>query len=89
MAHGVGMAEGDVGRVVRAETRAAHSDALTRAFAARQIEHVTHDHVFVSIVRAHPVRGMDRFVVETLKVDGIRAINRDSTGVDVASNRTD
>jgi hypothetical protein len=29
MAHGVRMTESDVGRVIRAETRAAHSDALT------------------------------------------------------------
>jgi len=89
MAHQIGVTKSNIGSVISAEARAADRNAMTIAFAPCEIEHVSHDHVFVSVVRAHPVRGMNRFIVETLKVDGVRAINRDSAGVDVASHGTD
>src|SRR5207249_6565879 len=69
MAHQIGVTKSNIRSVISAEARAADRNAMTIAFAPCEIEHVSHDHVFVSIVRAHPVRGMNRFVVETLKVD--------------------
>src|SRR5205823_13331214 len=89
MAHQIGVTKSNIRSVISAEARAADRNAMTIAFAPCEIEHVPHDHVFVSVVRAYPVRGMNRFVVETLKVAGIRAINRDSAGVVVTSNGTD
>src|SRR5439155_23969820 len=89
MTNRIGLTKSKIRSVKSSKARAADRNAITIAFAPCDIEHVPHDHVFVSVVRAHPVRGMNRFVVETLKVDGIRAINRDSVGVDVASHGTD
>src|SRR5437588_1081000 len=89
MADCVGMTKSDIGGVIGPETRAAHRDSLTQTFAARQIEHVAHDHIFVGIMRAHPIRGMNRFVVETFEIDRVRAIDRDFACIDIAANGTD
>src|SRR5205814_8301087 len=89
MAHQIGVTKSNIRSVISAEARAADRNAMTIAFAPCEIEHVSHDHVFVSVVRAHSVRGTNRFIVETLKVDGIRAINRDSARVDVTGPGTD
>src|SRR6202165_1285515 len=83
------MAKRDVSGVIRAETRTAHRHAMAIAFAPCQIEHVAHDHIFIGVVRAHPVGRMDRFIVETVEIDRVRAINRDFACIDIAANGTD
>jgi hypothetical protein len=40
-------------------------------------------------MRPHPIRGMDRFVVETFEIDRVRALDRDFACVDIAANGTD
>src|SRR5438309_9358183 len=40
-------------------------------------------------MRAHPIRGMNRFVVETFEIDCVRAIDRDFACIDIAANGTD
>src|SRR6266478_972777 len=89
MAHQIGVTKRNVRGVIGAETRTAHRHAMARTFAARKIEHITHDHAFVSIMRAHPIRGMNRFVVETFEIDRVRAIDRDFACIDIAANGTD
>ena len=83
------MTKSDIGGVIGPEAGAADCDAMTIAFAPGEIEYVAHDHVFISIVRPHPVRGMNRFVIETFEIDGVRAIDGDSAGIDVTGNGTD
>src|SRR5205823_957728 len=80
MAHQIGMTKSNIRSVISAEARAADRNAMTIAFAPCEIEHVPYDHIFVSVVRAYPVRGMNRLVVVTLKVDGIRSIKHYSGG---------
>src|SRR5437762_8189764 len=48
VADGVGVPEGDVGGVIRAETRAAHADTIGAGLAPREIEHIVHNHIFIS-----------------------------------------
>src|SRR5947208_16281317 len=55
----IGMTERDVPGVISAEAGPANSDAMAIAFAPCQIEHVVDDHVFVGVMGAHPVGGMD------------------------------
>src|SRR5438128_10931244 len=88
MAHQIGVTKSNIRSVISAEAGAADRNAMTIAFAPCEIEHVPHDHVFVSVVRAYPVRGMNRLLVETLKADGSRAINRDSAALDVTGHGT-
>src|SRR6266480_3550355 len=83
------MAKGDVGGVISAEARSAHRNARRMTLAPRQIEHVTHDHVFVSIMRFHPIGRMNSFVVKTVEIDRVRAINRNFAGIDIVCDRTD
>ena len=59
MTDGVGVPESDVGGVIRAQTCAAHPDAMSVAFAPREIEDVTHDNVFVSDMSANAIGGMN------------------------------
>src|SRR6266576_2802289 len=89
MTHGVGMTKSNIGSMIRAKGGATDRDAMSRAFAPREIEHVAHDYVFVRIVRAHPIGWINRLIVKTLQIDGVRAINRHSTGIDIAAYRSD
>jgi hypothetical protein len=81
--------EGDIGSVIGTQARTADRHAMRIAFAAREIEHVAHDHVFVGVVRAHAIGRMNRFVVETFEIDRVRAIDSDLAGIDVAAHGTD
>src|SRR6266567_586865 len=83
------MAKGDVGGVIRAETRAANGHAMAATFTPREIEHITDDHIFVSVVRFHPIGRVNPFVVKTFQIDRVRAINRDLASIDVGSDGTD
>ena len=62
---GVEVPEGDVGGVISAETRAAHTYAMGAGFAPREIEHIVHNHIFISN-RACRMRsaGWNSFVVK-------------------------
>ena len=71
--------------VIGAKAGAADCHALTIAFAAREIEHVADDHIFIGVVCAHPVGWMNRFVVKTFQIDRVRAINRHPAGIDIAA----
>ena len=59
------------------------------AFASREIEHVAHDYIFIRIMCAHPIGWMDRFIVKTFQVDGVRAVDRHSARLDIAAHRAD
>src|SRR6266567_1569683 len=83
------MAKSNIGGVIGAEARPANCDAMTIAFAARKIEYVAHDHVFVGVVRPHPISRMNRFIVETFQIDGVRAIDGDFACIYIAAHRTD
>ena len=76
MTDGIGVPEGDIGRVIGAETRAAHPDAMSAAFAPREIEDVAHDHIFVSDMSAHAIGGMNAFVVEAVEINRSRGNKR-------------
>src|SRR5437868_13611164 len=82
----VRMTKRDIRGVISAETRAAHRHAMTMTFLPREIEDIIHDDALVGVVRLHPIGRMNRLVVETVEVDRIRAVNRDSSGVDKVSN---
>ena len=55
MTDGVGVPESDIGGVIRAQACAAHPDPVGATFAPREIEHVTHDNVFVGDVSANAI----------------------------------
>ena len=83
------MTKSDIGGMIGPEAGAADRDAMTIAFAPCEIEHIPHDHVFVGVMRAHPIGRMNRFVIKTFKIDRVRAIDGDSAGIDVTGNGTD
>src|SRR6266566_7261900 len=89
MTHGVGMTKSDIGGVISPEAGAADCDAMTIAFAPGEIEYVAHDHIFIGVMRPHPIGRMNRFVIETFEIDSIRAIDGDSAGIDVTGNGID
>src|SRR6266496_3912678 len=78
------MAKGDVGGVIRAETRAANGHAMAATFTPREIEHIADDHIFISVVRFHSIGRMNFLVVETFQIDRVRAINGDFASIDIA-----
>ena len=88
MTHGVRMTKSDVRRVICSEARTANCDAMTIAFAAREIEYIAHDYVLVRVMCAHPIGWMNRFVVKTFEVDGVRAIDRHSARIDIIAHGT-
>jgi hypothetical protein len=83
------MTKSDIGGVIGPEACAADRHAMTIAFAPGEIEYVAHDHVFVGVVRPHPIGRMNRFVVETFQIDGVRAIDGDLACIDIAAHRAD
>src|SRR6266478_2796423 len=89
MTHGVGMTKSNIGGMIRAKGGTTNRDAMNRAFAPREIEHVAHDYVFVPILCAHPIGWMNRLIVKTFQIDGVRAINRHSAGIGIAAYRPD
>ena len=89
MAHGIRMSKSNVGGMIGAEARAANCDAMGRALTPGKIENVMYDHVFVSIVGPHPIGRMNGFVVKALKIDRVRAIDRDFARIDIGAYRTD
>src|SRR5207249_694559 len=62
---------------------------MTVAFAAREIEYVAHDYIFIRIMCAHSVGWMNRLVVKTFQVDGVRTVDRHSARIDIAAQRPD
>src|SRR5437870_3252523 len=82
MTNRVCMPESDVSGVIGAETRAANADAMSAAFAPREIEYIAHDHIFISELDAHAIGRMNAFVVETVEVNGVGAINGDAVVID-------
>ena len=85
MAHQIRVSKGDVAGMIGPEACAADRHAVTIAFSPGQIEYVAHDHVFVGVVRPHPIDRMNRFVVETFQVDRVRAIDGDFAGIDITA----
>src|SRR5581483_7999281 len=59
------------------------------AFAPGQIEHVANDHVFICVVCAHPIGWMNGFIIKTLQIDGVRAVDGDLPIVDIPCDGTD
>src|SRR4051794_28697926 len=83
------MAESDVGGVISAETGTADGHVRAVAFAPGQVEDVIDDHVFVGVMRPHPVSRMNALIIETLKIDRVGAINRAAARIDVGGNGSD
>jgi hypothetical protein len=75
--------------VIRAKTRATHRHAMTIAFAPRQIEYVVDDDIFVGVVRAHTVSGMNSLIVEAFQINRVWAVHRYLSGIDIAGHGTD
>src|SRR5882724_2297087 len=82
MADGVRVPKGNIGRVVSAEAPAADCHLMSRAFAAREVEHVANDHLFECVMGAHSIGRVNRFVVKTLQIDRVWAVDRDFAIVD-------
>src|SRR5437762_1331169 len=89
MNDGVWMTKSNICSVIGTKTGSANCHTMTVTFAAREIEHVAHDYIFVRIVCAHPIGRMNRFLVKTFQVDGVRAVDRHSARVDMAAQRPD
>ena len=89
MADRIGMAQGNVGRVISAQTGAAHRHPVAGTFAARQVKHIVDDHLVVSVMRPHSVGRMNALVIKTLQVNRIRTVNRAAPGLDVPRDRID
>src|SRR5437588_4076763 len=75
MTDGVGLPESDVGGVIRAQTCAADPDPVGTAFAPREIKYFMHDNIFVGDVSANAIGRVNRFVVKTVEINRIRAID--------------
>src|SRR3984893_17568499 len=86
MADQVRVTKRDVSRVIRAKTRPPHGHTMAIAFAPRQLEHISHNPVFVGVVRSHPIGGMNRFVIKAFEIDRVRAIKGDFATLDVPGN---
>jgi len=89
MADGVRMTERDVCGVVSAEARATNCNAMAIALAAREVEHVANDHIFVRVVSPHSIGRVNRFIVQTFQIDCVRAVNGDFAVVDVPCHGAD
>ena len=85
----IGMAKGDVPGVIGAQAGAAHGHTVAMTFSSREIEHVAHNNVFVGIVRSHAIGRMNRLVIEAVEIDGVRTVNREFAGIDIAGDRAD
>src|SRR5205823_504651 len=83
------MAKRDVSGVISAEARSAYRHPRRMTLASRQIEHIPHNHIFVGVVRAHPIGRMNFFIIKTVEIDRVRTVNGDSSRIDVISDRTD
>src|SRR5690242_2324338 len=62
---------------------------MDAGFAPREVEHIVHNHIFISNVGADAIGGMNTFVVKTVEVERVRAINRDAVVIDEPRNRID
>src|ERR1700716_2252396 len=83
------MTKSDVSGVVRAQTCTAHGHMMTVALAPCVFEYVANDYVFVGVVRFHPIGRMNSFVIKTVEIDRVRAINGHFAGIDIVRDRTD
>src|SRR4029077_5211414 len=83
------MTKRDVGGVISAETRTARGHTMTMTFAPCVFEHLADNHVFVSVMRFHPIGWMNSLVVKTVEIDRVRAVNRDFSVVDVPGDGID
>src|SRR5439155_3059489 len=59
MTDGVRMTEGNIGRVISAQTGSANCDSMATALPPRKIEHVMDDHIFIRVMGAHTISRMD------------------------------
>ena len=82
MADLIGMTKGDVAGVIGAQAGPTHRDPMAIAFEAGKIENITHDYIFIGVVRPHPISRMNRFIVETFQINRVRAINGDFAVID-------
>ena len=80
------MSERDVSGVIRAKARAADCNAVRMAFAPREIKHVPHNHIFIGVMRFHPIGRMNSFIIKTVEIDRVRTVNGDSARIDVRSD---
>src|SRR6266496_2651970 len=89
MTDGVRMTKSNIRRVIGTKTGSADCHTMTVTFAAREIEDVPHDYVFIRVMCVHPVGWMKRFIVKALQIDRVRAINRHPASIDVAAQGAD
>src|SRR5262245_65406435 len=89
MTNGVRMTKCNVRRMIRSQTRSANCHTMGVTFPACEIEYVAHNYVLVRVVRAHPIRLMNGFIVKTVQIDGVRAVDRQSACIDIAAHRPD
>src|SRR4029077_13099321 len=89
MTDSVRMTKSNIRSVIGTKTGSADCHTMTVAFAAREIEHVSHDYIFIRVMCAHPIGWMNRFIVKTFQVDGVRAVDRHSARVDMAAHGSD
>src|SRR6188474_1148724 len=87
MADGVRMTKSNVRRVIGTKTGSADRHTMRVTFTPREIEHIAHDYVLVRVMCPHPIGWMNRFIVKTLQVDGVRAINGQPASIDIAADR--
>src|SRR5580700_9477290 len=87
MANRVRMAKSDIGSVISAQACAANCHARNGTFAPREIENITDDDALKRVMRAHTIGRMDLFVVKTLEIDRVGAIDRDFSGIDITGAR--
>src|SRR5438105_15804527 len=59
MTDGVRMSKSNIRRVIGTKTGSADCHAMTVTFAAREIESVAHDYIFIRVVCAHPIGWMN------------------------------
>src|ERR1700746_3570941 len=89
MTDGVRMTKSNVRGMIGTKTGSADCHTMTVTFAAREIEHVAHDYIFIRVMCAHPIGRMNRFIVKTLQVDGVWAVDCHSARLDIAAHRPD
>src|SRR5882672_11039437 len=89
MTDSVRMTKSNIRSVISTKTGSADCHTMAVTFAVREIEHVAHDYIFIRVMRAHPIGWMNRFIVKTFQVDGVRAVDRHSARVDIAAQRPD
>jgi len=75
--------------MISAKTRSADADTMGAGLAPPEIDHIVHNHIFISNVGPDAIGRMNTFVVKTVEVERVRAINRDAVVIDKPRDRID